>query len=40
MSFKVNAMVHSIKAVKEVEIIEKRGDNGSIIHRGRLVQDG
>lgn len=24
MSFKVNAMVHSIKAVKEVEIIEKK----------------
>ena len=28
MSFKVNAMVHSINAVKEVEIIEKRGYNG------------
>lgn len=27
MSFKTQAMVHSINAVKEVEIIEKRGDN-------------
>lgn len=27
MPFKTQAMVHSINAVKEVEIIEKRGDN-------------
>lgn len=27
MSFKATAMVHSINAVKEIEIIEKVGDN-------------
>lgn len=27
MPFKTQAMVHSINAVKEVEIIERRGDN-------------
>ena len=37
MSFKVNAMVHSIKAVKEVEIIEKRGDNDYLAKVGDVV---
>lgn len=37
MSFKVNAMVHSIKAIKEVEIIEKRGDNDYLAKVGDVV---
>lgn len=37
MSFKVNAIVHSIKAVKEVEIIEKRGDNDYLAKVGDVV---
>lgn len=37
MSFKVNAMVHSIKAVKEVEIIEKRGDNDYLAKVGDVI---
>lgn len=37
MSFKVNAMVHSIKSVKEVEIIEKRGDNDYLAKVGDVV---
>ena len=37
MSFKVNAMVHSINAVKEVEIIEKRGDNDYLAKVGDVV---
>lgn len=37
MSFKVNATVHSIKAVKEVEIIEKRGDNDYLAKVGDVV---
>lgn len=31
MSFKTQAMVHSIGDVKEVEIIEKRGDNDCLV---------
>ena len=37
MSFKAEAMVHSIKAVKEVEIIEKRGDNDYLAKVGDVV---
>ena len=37
MSFKTEAMVHSIKAVKEVEIIEKRGDNDYLAKVGDVV---
>lgn len=37
MSFKVNAMVHSIKAIKEVEIIEKRGDNDYLAKVGDVI---
>ena len=37
MSFKVNARVHSSKAVKEVEIIEKRGDNDYLAKVGNVV---
>ena len=37
MSFKANAMVHSINAVKEVEIIEKRGDNDYLAKVGDTV---
>ena len=37
MSFKTEAMVHSIKAIKEVEIIEKRGDNDYLAKVGDVV---
>ena len=37
MSFKVNAMVHSINAVKKVEIIEKIGDNEYLAKVGDVV---
>ena len=37
MSFKAEAMVHSINAVKEVEIIEKRGDNDYLAKVGDVV---
>lgn len=37
MSFKTEAMVPSIKAVKEVEIIEKRGDNDYLAKVGDVV---
>ena len=37
MSFKTEAMVHSINAVKEVEIIEKRGDNDYLAKVGDVV---
>ena len=37
MSFKVNAMVHSINDIKEVEIIEKRGDNDYLAKVGDVV---
>ena len=37
MSFKVNAMVHSINAIKEGEIIEKRGDNDYLAKVGDVV---
>ena len=37
MSFKTEAMVHSIQAVKEVEIIEKRGDNDYLAKVGDVV---
>lgn len=37
MPFKTEAMVHSIKAVKEVEIIEKRGDNEYLAKVGDVV---
>ena len=37
MSFKTEAMVHSIKAVKEVEIIEKRGDNDYLVKVGDVI---
>lgn len=40
MSFKVNAMVHSINAVKEVEIIEKRGYNDYLAKVGDVVCTG
>lgn len=31
MSFKAKAMVHSIGKVKEIEILEKRGDNNYLV---------
>lgn len=37
MSFKTEAMVHSINAIKEVEIIEKRGDNDYLAKVGDVV---
>ena len=37
MSFKVNAMVHSINDVKKVEIIEKIGDNEYLAKVGDVV---
>ena len=37
MSFKTEAMVHSINAVKEVEIIEKRADNDYLAKVGDVV---
>ena len=37
MPFKAEAMVHSIKAIKEVEIIEKRGDNDYLAKVGDVV---
>lgn len=37
MSFKAEAKVHSINAVKEVEIIEKRGDNDYLAKVGDVI---
>lgn len=37
MSFKTEAMVHSINAIKEVEIIKKRGDNDYLAKVGDVV---
>lgn len=37
MSFKTKAMVHSINAVKEVEIIEKIGDNNYLAKVGDVI---
>lgn len=37
MPFKTEAMVHSINAIKEVEIIKKRGDNDYLAKVGDVV---
>ena len=37
MSFKAEAMVHSIGKVKEIEVLEKRGDNNYLVKVGDVI---
>ena len=37
MSFKAEAMVHSIGKVKEIEVLEKIGDNNYLVKVGDVI---
>ena len=37
MSFKAEAMVNSIGKVKEIEVLEKRGDNNYLVKVGDVI---